>query len=340
MKNFFKIFAAAMLSAIFASLLSAEKINFVFDTDIGNDIDDALALSMLFNAHKGERANLSAIFINKKNIYAPIFVDILENFYGVDVPIALVDENGKTPDEGKFNGKVAKLKNPDGSFKYVRQLSETSILPEAATLLRKILTGLPDKSVVYISVGFSTNLANFFNAKPIEGEISNIDLFAKKVKFLSVMAGDFSGAKDKDGSPLPEYNVSCDVASFQTLIQKCPVEIFFSGYEIGRNIFYPHSNIVSDFPAPDPIADAYNFYSLGKKINRESWDETSVLFALRPELFKTSHAGFVECDKRGGTSFKNNKKGLHRFLILDSDDAKKIVTDSIIKEAKPIDKKN
>ena len=53
--------------------------NVILDTDIGNDIDFVLALSILYNYHKEKRINLIGITINKANRKTIPFVDILNH---------------------------------------------------------------------------------------------------------------------------------------------------------------------------------------------------------------------------------------------------------------------
>ena len=63
-------------------------------------------------------------------------------------------------------------------------------------LLRQTLAGRPDRSVVIVQVGFSTNLARLLDSpaddvSPLKGR----DLVAAKVRLLSLMAGAFAPIK-------------------------------------------------------------------------------------------------------------------------------------------------
>ena len=73
------IFAAALaLCAVCYS--SPQKV--IFDTDMGNDVDDALALAMLYGYHKSGKAELAGILVNKGNPNAPKFCAALNKYYG------------------------------------------------------------------------------------------------------------------------------------------------------------------------------------------------------------------------------------------------------------------
>ena len=78
-------------------------------------------------------------------------------------------------------------------------------MTDAVQLLRKTLAGEPDGAVTLIQVGFSTNLARLMESAP-DGysNLSGMDLVKKKVRLLTVMAGNFAHSK-------PEYNVMTDV---------------------------------------------------------------------------------------------------------------------------------
>ena len=64
-------------------------VNIIFETDMGNDIDDAMALDMLYKWVDEGKVNLLAIMINKEGTPPPEFVDIMNTFYGHQVPIGV-----------------------------------------------------------------------------------------------------------------------------------------------------------------------------------------------------------------------------------------------------------
>ena len=82
---------------VFALSLSATPVPVIFDTDIGNDIDDALALAMLHALESQGEAKLIAVTITKDCRFSAPFVDLVDHFYGrPEIPIGVV-RNGKTP---------------------------------------------------------------------------------------------------------------------------------------------------------------------------------------------------------------------------------------------------
>ena len=89
-KNYAQILLCVLL--IFLSGIAAAQtpVNIIFDTDIGNDVDDALALAMLHAFETRHEARLLAVTITKDNQWAAPYVDLVNTFYGrPDIPIGM-----------------------------------------------------------------------------------------------------------------------------------------------------------------------------------------------------------------------------------------------------------
>ena len=265
----------------------------IFDTDIGNDVDDCLALAILHAfASRGE-IRLAAVTITKDNPWAARLASAINIFYGrPGVPIGVV-RGGQTRDDG-----------------YLRKALEAGHYPyddhpgDAVAVLRRALEAEADGSVVMVQVGFSTNLAALLDAP------GGRALAARKVSRLVMMAGAFAG----DG---PEYNVKTDVPAAQKVADHWPTPVFWSGFEVGRTIKYPARSIERDFgpPGANPVADAYRSY-LKMPYDRETWDLTAALYAVRPDdgYFTVSAPGRVAVDARGNTVFEPQQGGRHHLL--------------------------
>lgn len=294
----------------------SEPVRLIFDTDVGNDVDDVLALGVIHSLQTRKDCELLAVTITKDNELAAPFVDAINTFYGRgNVPVGVVRQ-GKTPETGKFLG-LAALKNEDGSLKYPHDLMSGLDAPEAVSLLRKILANQPDRSVVIVQVGFSTNLARLLDSNGDEhSPLDGLALVRQKVRLLSMMAGAFSLI---GGKRHREYNVVEDVASARVLSEQWPGSIVYSGFEIGLNIPYPAISIEQDYDyvAHHPLAESYRLYSPPPH-NRPTWDLTSVLYAVFPErnYFDLSEPGRVVVEADGGTRFEPRSDGRHRFLIV------------------------
>ena len=98
--------------------MAADPVRIIFDTDMGNDVDDALALSMLHAFESRGEAKILAVTITKDNRWAPLFVDLVNVFYGRGgIPIGIV-RNGPTKDDGRYACVVAEKKRPGGAPLY------------------------------------------------------------------------------------------------------------------------------------------------------------------------------------------------------------------------------
>ncbi len=265
----------------------------IFDTDMGNDCDDALALAMIHAFEQRNEAKLLAVTVTKGHPLAAAFCERINAFYGRPaIPVGLL-KDGPTPELEN------KMLSGEG-------LAAKASYPDATDLLLKTLADQPDGSVVIIQVGFSTNLARLL-ARPGGRELAR-----RKVRMVSAMAGAFPRGEK-------EYNVYTDIAAARRVFAEWPTPIVFSGFEIGLALEYPAESIAKDFAhAPgNPIVEAYKQFQAFPH-DRPTWDLTSVLYAIRPErgYFGLSEAGEVGVLPDGRTSWKPTKGAQRRHLTL------------------------
>jgi inosine-uridine nucleoside N-ribohydrolase len=311
------VFAALLTASLGRPVMAVEPpVDLIFDTDIGNDVDDALALGMIHALQSRDECNLLAVTITKDCPQAAAYTDAVNTFYSRgSTPIGLV-RKGVTPDPGKFLPLVAREKN--GRPLYPHDLDGADA-PDAVMLLRKVLASRPDSSVVIAQVGFSTNLARLLETPADEiSPLTGRELAAQKVRLLSVMAGAF---KSINGGTHLEYNVVQDIPSAQKLAAEWPTEILYSGFEIGLAIPYPSRSILEDYRwQPEHILSESYIAYMPPPHNRPTWDLTSVLAVVRPShaYFGLSPRGRVTVEDDGETRFEADDSGLHRYLTVDA----------------------
>jgi hypothetical protein len=305
----------------------------IFDTDICEDCDDVAALAMLHALESRGQCRLLAVTVTADHPQAAPFVDCVNTFYGrPDIPIGVVRPGGvKAP---SVYLKLATEKTAAG-FRYPHDLLDGQDAPEAVSLLRKTLAAAEDGSVVMIQVGFSTNLARLLDspadaASPLPG----VDLVAKKVRLLELMAGAFEpiGGNAAYG----EYNVVRDRAAAAAVAARWPTDVVWSGFEIGIALPYPSQSIVEDYrDVPHhPVAEAYRLVSPPPQ-DRPSWDLTSVLDGVLGDrgYFDRSPPGKVTVTDQGATVFKPDAAGKHRYLILRDAAARARVIEALVQLA-------
>lgn len=309
------------------TLAQAAPVKLIFDTDMGNDTDDLMALCMIHNLQRRGAVELLAVTITKDHPQAAAFVDAVNTFFGYpDVPIGVV-KSGATPEPGKFN-LLADAKNEDGRLRYPHDLMSGNDAPEATGLIRKLLAAQTDNSVALVQVGFFTNFQRLLESQPdATSPLSGRDLIAKKVKVFSIMAGAFQTV-NWDTRHL-EYNVIKDIPAAQKLAKEWPSPVVWSGFEIGVAAAFPHEVVAQDFGyvKHHPLKEAYYLYSAPDH-DRPTWDPTALLYAVYPDrgYFDLSPAGTVTVEDNGATWYRPAKdgKGRHRYLVMRPEQATRV----------------
>ena len=119
----------------------------IFDTDMGNDIDDALALAMLHTLTSRGECELIGVTLTNAHAAAVPYVRMINRFYGRgDLPVGAA---------------IRALKGGDGDGYMAAALhgaTMTAAAEPAPAVLRRLLEGAAEK-VVIVQTGFSTNLA-------------------------------------------------------------------------------------------------------------------------------------------------------------------------------------
>ncbi len=289
----------------------------IIDTDLGNDIDDALALILAHALERNGECELRGVMVNKDNPYSPALVDVINTFNGRgDIPIGMVRE-GKTPEDGLFLKPIVEARDGD-CLKYPRTFLNYPV--SAVTLYRRLLSEAQDNSLVIVSIGFFTNLAALLETGPDKfSELNGVELVARKVKMLSIMAGDFrEEALTRQSEEYAEFNVRYDIEAAQKVCRDWPGTIIFSGLEVGLGILYPSESISNDFDWCEnhPVVDGYRLYDK-MPYDRPCWDLTSILYPVRMEAgyFDLSERGRVSVSDIGVTSFSTDIQGSHQYLI-------------------------
>ena len=309
-------FILALLALVASLCVGAkERTNIIFETDMGNDVDDALAIDMLYKWHREGRIRLMAVMLNKEGLAPVQFIDLLNTWYGCRrIPIGTTSRREQSRVAGKnYTQVVCEEKDAKGRPLYKRSIKDYASLPTAVALHRRLLAAAADQSVTIVSVGFSTNLAELLASTPDEfSPLGGRELVAQKVARLVVMAGHMRDPKYK------EYNVVNDIPACQKVYNQWPTDIVTSPFELGLQIRYPASSIENDFGWTEhhPIVDAYKAY-LPKMEDRPTWDLTAALYAVDPQqFFNISPAGRIDVTDEGCTHFTEDANGRHYYIYV------------------------
>ena len=320
-----RIFYAIMILFVGLIEVSAQRMNVIFETDMGNDVDDALAIDMLYKYHRSKKINLMAIMLNKEGEYPPRFIDLLNRWYGCKhIPIGVTSRkaNSTMSHVKNFTEVVSNMKDKKGRPLYKQLPQEYNDWKDAVILHRELLSKADDKSVTIISVGFSNNLAALLASSSDDfSPLNGRELVAKKVNRLVVMAGHMENPNYR------EFNVVNDIPSCQKVYNEWPTPIYTSPFELGERILYPARSIENDFSwtKHHPIVDAYKCY-LPNMEDRPTWDLTAVLYAIDPgQMFNISPAGHIQVKEKGETIFTPNTSGSHYYIYTTAEQRKQIL---------------
>ena len=304
-----------LMLCLFAALLqtaNAQKQRIIFETDMGNDIDDALALDVICKYMDDGKIDFLGVSTHKEGANICPFVDAMLTWYGYPkVPIAKSATPVSRPQDGnRYADVVVEQTDDKGKPLYKRSKKEKDFI-NSTEFYRKTLSRQPDNSVVIVSVGFGTNLAALLNSKPDKySKLTGRELVAKKVKLLSIMMG------NNQNPDHAEYNVACDIKTMQETIDKWPGEIMQNPFEVGEKVVYP-SGIFNErlsWTENHPLVKAYNTHNPNPH-DQCTWDILSIIYLIQPDMFGTSPRGTITVNDNGTTRFTPSATGKHRYLI-------------------------
>ena len=286
-----------------APIQADEPVKIIFDTDIESDVDDVGATAVLHAlANRGE-AEILAMGVSATYEWSAPCLDALNTFYQrPDIPIGVVKGPGAGSNKSKYAKTIAN--------EFPRSIKPSQELPSAAILYRRILAEQPDNSVVMVSVGFLTNFADLLKTSADQySRLNGIQLVRKKVSTWVCMGAHYPKGR--------EWNVFKDADASIHAISNWPTPIVFSGFEIGREVMTGAGLKVL---AKDwPVRRAYELYN--GITNRQSWDQTAVLYAVRglkgqlDDFWDVGSGGCMQINKDGSSVWNADSPCRHSYLI-------------------------
>lgn len=247
--------AAVALAAGAAPAAAPKAVGIILDTDIAGDCDDVGTVAMLNALADLGEAKILGIVVNTSLPWGPRCVDAVCTYYGrPDVPIGIARRG--LPVKSRYAQKVAEA--------FPNDLKDPKAVPDALAVYRKALQAQPDGTVTIVSVGFLNNLEDLARAEPA--------LVKKKVSLLCIMGGAFPKGR--------EYNFFKVPSATKYVVENWPGKILFSGFEIGK-VVMTGSRLAAKTPAGNPVRRAYALYTGKAGRNRQSWDQTAMLAAVR-----------------------------------------------------------
>lgn len=294
----------------------------IFETDMGNDVDDALAIDMLYKYADAGRVKLLAVMLDKEGVAQAEYVDVLNTWYGYPrLPIGIVRNGAKCNDLPNYAQAVCNMRDALGQPLFKRSRHDYASLPDAHVLYRELLAHQPDHSVTIIATGFSTNLARLLETGPDRfSPLTGRQLVERKVARLVMMAGDMSNPESA------EFNVVKDIDAARVVFETWPTPLVTSPFEVGECIKYPGASIEKDFSwaAHHPVVEGYKAYQQ-MPYDRPTWDLTAVLYAVEGgQWFGLSPCGHITVSDKGGTTFHEDAQATRQYLTVTPQQAQAI----------------
>ena len=237
--------------------------NVILDTDIGNSLDDLVALDILHHYCRQGKINLLAVMVNHDVPLAPQATDVFDTWYGAgQTPIGMVTDGVK--ESHIWEDYAPLLCNCES---YRRTITDYSALPDAVALYRKILAKSDDRSVTILSIGFLTNISRLLESGPDEySSLNGIDLVKKKVRSVVAMCGSQNEV---------EYNISYDISAARTVFEKLPVTMSIIPGETTISVLSEDISEHTGWADLHPVALAYTTHD--KADMNMCWDAIAAL---------------------------------------------------------------
>ncbi len=282
------------------------SVGIVFDADLGNTIDDALALAMLFGFQGKNESRVLSVSTTKSSLNAAIFADVLVRFYtrepgafGGAMPIGLCLS-------GQMAASNPMLHAVAGNATYPRNIVKMNDTADPLALIRNALSAQFDQNAIVVLTGPATNLAALL-ALP-----GNPTLIAQKVRTLVVAA---------------DALTMSDIPAARRLFAEWPTPIVVAGSELGDALPFPAASIDRDFAWSEahPLVAAYRAFR-PMPYDAPALAMAAALYAVRPQenYFQLSGPGAFTAAGDGRIRLAPAPDGKHRTLIFDPDQKERI----------------
>ena len=287
----------------------------LFDTSLDGEIDQVLALAMLFGLDGRRQSRVASLSTSQFNLKIARFIDLVARFYAGDRPggslgrgstIGMSMAGAQTDTVPAMVNAALEKTDADGKPAYVRTLPGPNDAADAVALIRNALSAQADQSAAVVLAGRPTNLVAL-SALP-DGRM----WAARKAAVLAIAGGRFGG-----GAADPV--VRADIAGFRKLLAVWPGPVVMAGNELSDALPFPGASLDTSFTwAPrHPVVDAYRAFR-PLPYDAPSRALAAMLHAANPgeRYFDVSEPGTITVSDDGSTRFTPSSAGTHYYLIV------------------------
>jgi len=202
------------------------KLKVLFDTDIGSDIDDAVALAYLLSQPECELLGITTVTgePEKRAEMASALCHVagrpdIPIYPGADLPLAIEQRQPKAPQYAVLGNRTRKTEFPRG---------------EAIEFMRRTIRAHPGE-VTLLAVGPLTNVALLFRTDP---EIPSL------LKEVVLMCGQFD---EKPGSGNKEWNAMLDPEATAIVFKSNPPNLRSYGLDVTLKVVMSAQDLADHF---------------------------------------------------------------------------------------------
>jgi len=262
----------------------------ILDTDIGTDVDDALALSVLLGSQSVDLLGITTVY-GDTLLRSKIAMHICE----------LVERSVKTyvGESLPISGREVWMSGEEGkNYKNLNRFNPES--QHAVEYLVETIVSNPN-SIDIIAIGPLTNIAR---------AVQESKNFAQNVKQIWIMGGDFTQSR-------VEHNFKCDIDAARIVLEsKIPISILDLPSSQKTIIRTGEIDQIGRAPQLGPLLHS-EIMSWIRPRNQD-WttphDPIAALALLAPEFFETSPAGQVRINADGMSFWNESEIGNVKLL--------------------------
>ena len=257
----------------------------ILDTDIGTDVDDALALAALMGSKEVDLIGITTVYgdVRLRSAIAMHLCSL------VNREIPTFAGEGKT-----ISGREVWVSGSEGK-NYENLTSFTPQITSAVDFLVNAVVSQP-KSIDVIAIGPLTNIARAIQ--------TNLD-FVEKVKRVWIMGGDFTQSK-------VEHNFKCDIDAARIVLES-NVPISILDLPSSQKTIIRMEEIEQIRNAPALGALLYSEIMSWIQTRNQDWtiphDPIAALTLLAPEFFESSPTGKAKIDSEGMSFWNESPSG-------------------------------
>lgn len=247
--------------------LKDKKRNVILSTDIAGDCDDVGAIKVMHSYADELGYDIIGVCNCTSRREGTATVYALNKFLGrPDIPL------------GEYQKHT--LPAVAESSKYIDEISARfgkdchEPLP-AAKFYRKLLANAEDDSVIIITIGFYTDMAELLMSGPDEySPLSGVELMHRKVNCVVSMALKYPCGL--------EFNIRHAPDAAKTFFDNVPTNVFISDFDLGRGFRTGFYGIDKEEYKDNPVFESYRLFAEAynlKNYDNNSYDLTAVQFA-------------------------------------------------------------